>query len=117
MDAKKLNYFLGFLVLGLVVVLLVNSFSTNKLGIAQKASKFTDVEVTNELSVGGAATLTGAVTTAGDVVVDDDNTTSTVAVGNTGVGKLCLWNGTQFSVLSFAAGSTSTSISTSTSCN
>lgn len=114
MNSKILNYILlGFL----AVMVVAYVIPTNKMGIAQKASKFTNVEVTNELLVSGASTLTGNVATAGDLTIDDDNSTSTISVGNTGVGKLCLWNGSSFTVTSYGANTTTATTVTSTACN
>lgn len=72
------------------------------------------------ISNAGAVTTTGAITTASQTLVNGTATT-TEAVGSSAIGtnkgKICLWNGTQYSVISFPAGSTTTSVATSTSCN
>lgn len=53
---------------------------------------------------------TGSITSA-------KTSTTTLSLGNTGVGKICLYNGSQYSIISFAAGSTTVGVATSTSCN
>jgi len=83
--------------------------------------EFNGVTNNGTLTQTGASTFTGAATFASTITSAGNlsavkTTTTTLSLGNTGVGKLCLWNGTQFSVLSFPAGSTSTAIATSTLC-
>lgn len=72
------------------------------------------------ITTSGAITTTGALTTASQTLVNGSATT-TEAIGSSAIGtnkgKICLWNGTQYSIISFAAGSTTTSVATSTSCN
>ena len=65
-------------------------------------------------------TLTAEATTIGeDLTIDDDSTTTTIAVGgsDTGPGHLCLANGTEFTIISFSAGTTTPTYATSTACN
>lgn len=57
---KILNYVLGVVVVLLVGFIVVSGKAEVNLGIAQNASKFTNVEVTNELQA-GKVTLTGVV--------------------------------------------------------
>lgn len=69
--------------------------------------------VTNQ----GTLTQTGAVSVVGDINADESNTTTTLSLGNTGVGKLCLYNGTEYTVMSYGAGTTTATTATSTACN
>ncbi len=68
--------------------------------------------------VGTESTLsvTGAATFASTVVANKATGTSTLAIGGTTNGKLCLWNGTNFTVLSYAANTTTLTTATSTTC-
>lgn len=57
-------------------------------------------------------------TTTRFLVVDDGTTTgtTTVSIGNPKIGKLCLWNGENYTMLWFNSNSTSTQLATSTNC-
>lgn len=77
---------------------------------------------TNQFSVSGS---TGNVTTQGtinsaDITAVNGANTTTIASGSSasGVnpGKLCLWNGANYSIVSFTSGSTSVAVATSTAC-
>lgn len=72
------------------------------------------VSSTGAVTTGALAS--GAITSTGNFIASKTSTT-TLSVGNTGTGKLCLWNGTNYSILSFTSNSTSTAIATSTTCN
>jgi len=93
----------------LVAILIVSAMiffgkSSVNIGVARDASQFdSDVYISKTLETAGNITASKTATT-------------TVAVGNTGVGKICLWNGTQFTIMSFAAGTTTLSNATSTTC-
>lgn len=63
-----------------------------------QVTRFTDVEITNEL------------------VVDNQLADTTVSFGGTNDGKLCLYNGSNFSIISFADNSTTVVTATSTTC-
>lgn len=65
----------------------------------------------------GTLTQTGAVSIVGDVNADKSNTTTTLALGNTGVGKICLYNGSNYTVMEYAANTTTMTVATSTACN
>ena len=58
-----------------------------------------------------------AITASGDGSFDDTSATTTMAVGGTNAGHLCLWNGTNYSIISFAADSSTVVTATSTTCN
>lgn len=72
---------------------------------------------TGAVTLTGALTATGAVSVVGDINADESNTTTTLSLGNTGVGKLCLYNGTEYTVMSYGAGTTTATTATSTTCN
>jgi hypothetical protein len=80
---KKLYYVLGTLLSVVLVVMAFNLFSPVEIGISQKATKFTDVEVKNELLVHGVATLEsdvrGRFIGTGTVASFTTNTTATAA--------------------------------------
>lgn len=68
-------------------------------------------------AISASGALSGTSITGTSLVSVNGTSTSTVSVGNTGVGKLCLWNGANYSIISFASGSTTVGVATSTSCN
>lgn len=71
MDSKKLNYILGIL---LIISVCFSGFlygKESKLGIKANATKFTNLEVTNELQTADL-TVTDDVTIADDVAVTGD---------------------------------------------
>ena len=110
MDSKKLNYILGIL---LIISVCFSGYMFGKkestLGISQKASKFTNVEVTNELqtadlSVTGDTTFgSGYIKTTGSLI--EQSISSTLKVGNdaSGLNTGCL-------VLGDSAGATSSPV-------
>lgn len=70
--------------------------------------------------VSNGKAITAAAITATSQTVVNGTVTSTIAAGSSAIGtnkgKLCVWNGSNYSIISFTANTTSTSISTSTSC-
>lgn len=76
-----------------------------------------DLTLTGALTATGVLTNTGAVSIVGDVNADKSNTTTTLALGNTGVGKICLYNGSNYTVMEYAANTTTMTVATSTACN
>ncbi len=125
---------LGFLV-GMVIF---NHKTIGALGtqVQNEAFNFTsgfNAGLNNQFAVSslGALTSSGAITTTGavstgalttkNVTAVNGTATTTLAIGSsaisTKVGKACLWNGTQYTILSFAAGSVTPAYATSTTCN
>jgi hypothetical protein len=94
------KYFTEILLGAILIVMIYGAFAggNSKLGAVDYAltSRFSGIEVVNPSS------------------------TTTIAVGSTELGtskgKVCVYNGTQYTVLSFAAGSTTPGYATSTSC-
>ncbi len=75
-----------------------------------------------EIAVDGTVIIDGSRNvTALSASVINGSSTSTVAVGSSAIGvnagKLCLWNGSEYTVLNFASGTTTPSYATSTACN
>jgi hypothetical protein len=64
----------------------------------------------------GGAVNVGTSTTSTASVWVSVGTTSTIAIGNPGIGKLCFWNGANFTIQSFASSSITPSYATSTTC-
>lgn len=60
------------------------------------------------------------VSTQGNEVLVNGTATTTSAIGTsasgTNKGKVCLWNGTQYTIITFASGSTTPAYATSTTC-
>ena len=65
-------------------------------------------------SLGGVGDIS---TINSSLAVNSIGATSSLAVGGDKAGKLCLHNGTQFTIITFAAGSTTPAYATSTSCS
>jgi len=74
------------------------------------------VNTSGNFAVPGTLTVTGETSLVADLNVDVNNTTSTISVGNTGVGKLCLYNGSNYTILEYGSNTTTATMSTSTSC-
>lgn len=83
------------------------------------------LDVNGTLRVIGTSTISrlgiGTTTPTAIFQVVDDTATTAVAIGSAyigaSIGKLCLWNGSNFSIISFASNSTTTLTATSTTCN
>lgn len=69
--------------------------------------------------VGGNVGI-GTTTPAVSLVVAKKNATTSVSIGpgsGSSIGKLCIWNGEEYTVLTFAVGSTTPAYATSTACD
>jgi hypothetical protein len=136
---KILSFLLGLCVIALIVVtVMLNSKSTALGGKVHNQQETFDAgiavngtEVINSSgafvgSVSGTSltgtslTVTGT-STSKNVVAVNGTASSTMAIGSsaigTNVGKLCLWNGTNYTIMTYPANSTTTAtVATSTTC-
>jgi len=126
MDKKHFISAFAGVVVGVLLVLGVSYLTPNtELGATVGGAELFKLKANfqNGLQVAGTDTITSARalsveagTFGEDIVVDDDNTTSTISVGSSGVGKLCLYNGSNFTILSYADDSVTLTTVTSTAC-
>jgi len=134
---KILSGLLGLSVIALVVMVIVlnsqpktlggkvhNQQETFDAGIAVNGTEVINSSgaFVGSVTGGVSGTVTGTINSGDSATFIDGTATSTVALGSsaigTNVGKLCLWNGTNFTLLSYPANSTTTmTVATSTACN
>lgn len=87
-------------------------------GICDGSEPATNLCNVNAYSLTTDSTLTsgGNLSVAGDGSLDDASATTTLAVGGTNNGRLCLYNGSNYSILYFGDNSATVSTATSTTC-